>query len=531
MIEEKVSLEKVKAKNIFDYRRLDLVVKYLYAKEILEKPYNDYCTDCYKDLYIRHILMRTMGVEPVDVFGKPCEKVNIDDYINSFKNLIESIKNNGFDENCPVPFCDGLIANGAHRIAAAAALDKDVYIKHVDIGYSWDFNWFCDFGFNTEDKQRILKGFVDLNYDNCAIFVVWNPLFSYIDNVKTIINEYFDIVGDVELDFEDNCIAFTNALLDIYEPNISKCGDDTTILEKSKLLQANHLSFKVIVATNQHKNCEKDLSKLSQDCKKNIRELFDHLLPKECFCTVHSSDGKDECKYLSDVLLSPNNIKYLKMRYDYIPGHNFVRRIRNLPSFLKTMEILTPDDICVIGSGVMTALGIQKDSDSDFITDYKYRDKLGWNTVYLNDDYDIGASDKVANRPKNISDNILIHNSEYHFLFKGIKFANLDMIKDRKSFNPRPKDIIHLRQIELYEKLIGHRNQQKMLMDRIESEKQRRLALENPAPINRKVQYSNAFERIFSIKNEIANNKKFKVVTIAGLKIKIRRGKNNDKNR
>lgn len=92
MIEEKVSLEKVKAKNLFDYRRLDLVVKYLYAKEILEKPYNDYCTDCYKDLYIRHILMRTMGVEPVDVFGKPCEKVNIDDYINSFKNLIESIK-------------------------------------------------------------------------------------------------------------------------------------------------------------------------------------------------------------------------------------------------------------------------------------------------------------------------------------------------------------------------------------------------------------------------------------------------------
>ena len=287
------------------------------------------------------------------------------------------------------------------------------------------------------------------------------------------------------------------------------------------------MSFKVIVVTNQEKNSNKAISELSKNCKEEIRNLFTHILPKECFCTVHSSDGEDETKYLASILLSPNNIKHLKMRTTTEPGLNFVRRVRNLPSFLQTIKIFTPDDICIIGSGVMTALGIQKDSeDLDFITDYKYRDKFGLDAVYLNEDYDIGVCDKVANRPKNIPDNVLIHNSEYHFGFKGIKFANLEIIKDRKSFNPRPKDLIHLRQIELFEKSIGHIEQQKMLMERIEAEKQRRTLLIQNVMKNEKIKYSNFLERIFSVKNEISSMKKYKVLTIFGMKIKFKRRNN-----
>ena len=167
----------------------------------------------------------------------------------------------------------------------------------------------------------------------------------------------------MELDFEDNCTAFTNALLEIYEPNISKSNDDTTILEKSKILQANYLSFKVIVVTNQDKNSDKDISDLTKTCKNDIRDLFNHILPKECFCTVHSSDDEAETRYLAAILLSPNNIKHLKMRISTEARLNFVRRIRNLPSFLQALGILGPNDVCVIGNGVMTALGVQKDSD------------------------------------------------------------------------------------------------------------------------------------------------------------------------
>jgi len=470
-----------KAKSLFSPKRLDFVVKYLYAKEILEKQErNDYQTDVYKDLYIRHILMRTLGVEPKDCYGASSEKQNADDYINSYKNLIIDIRENGFKKEFPIPFNqeEGLCGNGAHRLAACAALDKEVYIQNIRDGLSWDFNWFKQKGFNTEDLQRILKGFVDINAEHCSVFVVWNPLFKCFENVKSVICNYFDIVGEVELDFENNYIAFTNALLEIYEPNIAQAnGDNKVILEKSKLLQSSYLSFKVIVVYNRDKN----ITELSKKCKDDIRNLFNHLLPKECFCTVHSADNCEEAVYLSNILLSPNNIKHLKMRLDSQERPNFNKRIRKLKNFLSTIGIESVNDVCVIGSGVMTALGIQSDSDSDsdFIIDHKYRDALGHETVFLNDDYDIGVSSKVVYRK--VSDNTVIHNNEWHFYYKGVKFANLELIKERKRLSAREKDIIHLREIDLFEKMLGNINQQKLLMERVEAERQRRLGLNGNA--------------------------------------------------
>lgn len=511
----------INAKELINFKRLDLIVKYLYAKEFLEKDENAYNNDIYKDLYIRHILMRTMGVEPERDYEKT-SKFSADDFCNSFEKLILKIKNNGYDSAYPIHINkDKLPENGAHRIAISALMNLQIPYIECDSGCVWDFNWFSKNGFNTEDKQRILKGFVDINLDNCAIFVVWNPLFKHLDNVKAIMNSYFDIVGEVDLDFENNYIAFTNALLEIYEPNISKSGNDIVIREKSKLLQASYLSFKVIVVTNQNKNNDKEIGELSKLCKNDIRDLFNHFLPKECFCTVHSSDCKDECQYLASILLSPNNIKHLKMRVDTIVDSNFINKIRNLPSFLETIGILNKNDICVIGSGVMNALGIQKSSDIDFIIDTKYRNKFGWESVHLNEIYDIGISDKLAKRMTNLSDNILIGNDEYHFWFKGIKFANLEIIKDRKRHSLRAKDIEHLRQIDLFEKMTCSKNQQKILINRIQEEKERRLNFQKSIS-NYKVVYSNIFERILSFKNEISNNKKYKVITILGTKFKIR---------
>lgn len=217
------SVNVLSAKKLFNRKRLDLIVKYLFAKEILDTKNNLYSKDIYKDLYIRHILMRTMGKEPVDIYGNQSSKQTVDDYVNSFRDLIFSIDKNGFDKNNPVPVSsNNLIANGAHRVAACLTLNKEIVTISSEIGIDWGFDWFCNNGFNVEDKQRILKGFIDINTEKCAIFVVWNPLFKYIDNVKTIINKYFDIVGDIELDFENNYIAFTNSLLEIYDQNIAQ---------------------------------------------------------------------------------------------------------------------------------------------------------------------------------------------------------------------------------------------------------------------------------------------------------------------
>lgn len=513
----------INTKELFNRKRLDLIVKYLYAKEIFEKPDNLYSKDIYKDLYIRHILMRNGGVTShLETLQKRC----VDDYCKEFEKLICNMREKGFDKNFPVEITTGgLISNGAHRIATAMALGINTEAIIKDDGFSWGFDWFNDNGFNIEDKQRILKGYVDLKSQNSILFVVWNPLIQYADNIKTVINKYFDVVGDIELDFEDNYIAFINSLLEIYERNIAQNNhDESGILAKAKLLLSNQLSYKVIVATNENKNADISIENLSKDCKCEIRNLFDHILPKEIFCTVHSSDGVEETQYLSNILLSPNNIKYLRMRMDYKTDERLTSLIRKLPDYLKTINIPT-QDICVIGTGVLSAIGIQRhhDSDIDFIIDHKHRNKFGWGAYHLNDDYEIGVSSKQAQGP--ILDDIIIHNDDYHFWFKGIKFANLDIIKDRKKSNSRPKDAFHLRQIELFEKLQGHFNQQQILLKRIAAEKQRRCECHKNKIINTKLYYSNIFERILSFKNEYSNNKKYKVITLCNIRIKLR-GKN-----
>lgn len=514
----------INAKNLINYKRLDLVVKYLYAKEIFESENNYYSKDVYKDLYIRHILMRNMGIEPQRSYESN-SKTSVDVFCNNFQQLVYNIKNNGYDVKQTIKIGkNGLPENGAHRIAISALLNKEIPIERVEHGWSWDFRWFCDNGFNTEDKQRILKGFVDIHSDKSAIFVVWNPLFKYIDNVKAVINNYFDIVGDVELDFENNYIAFTNALLEIYEPNISQNGDETVIREKAKLLQANYLSFKVIVATNQEKNSAKSISELSKNCKDEIRNLFNHILPKECFCTVHSSDGKDECKYLASILLSPNNIKHLKMRINSSYDEKFLIRIRELKQTIQSLNIKSMKDICVIRSGVLTALGILKDTDLDFIVKSEYRKLLGNGDIHLNNNScDIAYLYSIDNYP--IDEDLIIECDDFHFYFKGIKFANLTIVKDQKKLCKKNNDKYHLRQIDLFEKMIGNFNQQKMLMDRVEAERQRRLELQKTKIIDTKVNYSNTFERILSFKNEYSNNKKYKVITLFNVRIKLR-GKN-----
>lgn len=461
---------KIDAKSLVNPKRLDLVVKYLYAKEILENEINTYQQDIYKDLYIRHIAMRTMGEEPDK------SKQNIYEYLTSFRKLIDSIRQNGF---MPPPQCasvpitqDGLLADGSHRIGASVALNQDIYVKEVEQGYTWDFDWFCHNGFNTEDKQRILKGFVDIHSKKCVIFVVWNPLFAYLGNVKAILGRYFDMVGEVELDFEDNYIAFANSLLEVYERNIAQSnGDESGILAKAHLLSAHHLSYKVIVLTSKA-HSDKSIEELSKLAKGEIRNVFNHLLPKEIFCTIHSSDSESECVYLANILLSPNNIKHLKMRHKVSYSDDFINRINSTKQFVRGISI-NIDEICVIRSGVLVALGILEDADIDFIIDDKYRKKFGYGDISLgNKDCDIASLINSL-----VVENSVIYNVENHFYVKGLKFANLDIVKQQKKLLKKKNDAYHLRLIDLFEKMIGNINQRIILAERIEIEKKRRLGV------------------------------------------------------
>ena len=112
----------------------------------------------------------------------------------------------------------------------------------------------------------------------------------------------------------------------------------------------------------------------------------------------------------------------------------------------------------------------------------KYRKKFGPDSISLpHKDYDIVALDQITISQKPIPDDVLISDSEFHWYFKGCKFLNIDIVKEQKQSLKKGNDAIHLRQIELWEKMTGHIEQQKILAERISQEIDRRKTLQMPS--------------------------------------------------
>ena len=469
--------ETLSTKTLFSYKRLDLIIKFLYAQDLL----NDYHNEEVKNLYIRHILMRTGGIEPQDFLKNKSNKTSINDYLDNFKELLFSIKNNGFDSKYPIPITyNNMILNGAHRVACSMALNQEVYVQRYDNASGcWAFEWFDINGFSNEDKMRILKGFIDINKENSAIMIIWKPIYEYIDHIKNIINKDLDIVGEIELNFENNFIAFNNAILDIYNTNSLNKNQYENIISKAELLQTCELSFKVIVLTNQEKNNDKNIYDIVKNVKKKIREYFDFYVSKDVFITVHASDSIEELTCLSNVVLSVNSIRELKKRLNYIYDENFLKFCEECKEQCKNNNI-DINDICIIGSAPMAVYGIKMVSDIDFVTKYKYREKFGDAPVHLSNNIDIASRTYHRNGTNNfINDDLLIDNDNYHFTFNDLKFANLWIIKERKQFSAREKDLRHVRKIELFENLIENVDQRQILKSRILEEQNRRNGIKN----------------------------------------------------
>ena len=110
------------------------------------------------------------------------------------------------------------------------------------------------------------------------------------------------------------------------------------------------------------------------------------------------------------------------------------------------------DEICVVGSSVLTMYGIRENHDVDFVMTSKYRERFASSGVVPFSEYVEMVSQNWA-RSKNrktITDDELILNKKYHFVYQGIKFATLPLLLERKEWQSREKDIRDVKLIEEY---------------------------------------------------------------------------------
>lgn len=122
--EKTYTIERVKARSLLSPLRFDLFAKLYYARH----RYDD-STQAHR-VYIEHIkAFNPDGREP----GRD-DKTSFEEFTNTFDSLLDYFKDNDFDETksiVPVS-SDGIILDGAHRVAALAYYDKEVTIARFD---------------------------------------------------------------------------------------------------------------------------------------------------------------------------------------------------------------------------------------------------------------------------------------------------------------------------------------------------------------------------------------------------------------
>jgi hypothetical protein len=105
------------------------------------------------------------------------------------------------------------------------------------------------------------------------------------------------------------------------------------------------------------------------------------------------------------------------------------------------------EDVCIVGSSSMDVFGIRKSTDLDFILSSKVRDGLYNDDVnILTNSIDLVSKGYLRLADKDVTDDIVINNPQYHFIYKGFKFIDVLLVKKRKEIQCREKDV---RDVEL----------------------------------------------------------------------------------
>lgn len=144
--------------NLINEKRLDIVIRCMACKDILNKGLNGRTE--WIDAYTKLILSMNDGEEFIrpfltnSYFSDYKEKKGVEGFVAELKSLIDSMQKNGFSPRHFIPLSEtGGIINGAHRTAVALALGINVYAK-IYVGFGEPFLSF-------EKKDLKQRGYTD----------------------------------------------------------------------------------------------------------------------------------------------------------------------------------------------------------------------------------------------------------------------------------------------------------------------------------------------------------------------------------
>ena len=438
------------AREFVTSKRIDIAVRYLLFKDFI----NNYENPAHLSLYSRFILARTGGKELVD-FHSTGGKSRIDDYINAGKELCASISKNGFlpEHYIPVNESDEALS-GYHRIAAALVTDEQIMVKEyvANKPLEVDFSFFEKAAFTVDDKIRILRAFIDIYPGDCTVAVLFAPIRDMWEFVERRLSEHFTIVGSVDLDFNNNYLAFDNVIHETYSDGTFW---NSWIGRKSAVLKSAPLVMRAMLLSDEgFKDSETPFYERLKSVKLGIRDSLAFDIDQVPIA-IHIPDTIEETVQQKHIMLSVNNLNKMRMKFTQRYTIQFIDKLNEFKTWCFENRIPIADT-CIVSSGSMSVFGIREPNDIDFTLMPEHRVKFTGDESYkVSENLEIVWRDYVRSKDGTvISDQILITDDNLYFWFFGCKFVNPELVLLKKEYSVayhyRDKDAEDLRALELF---------------------------------------------------------------------------------
>ena len=377
--------------DLLTHKRLDVVVKYLYASNL--------SSDYYKNIYKEHLDVLN------GFYEKDPRKSGFQDFDDAFKSII----NNVVDE--PVPVNDeGHLANGSHRLASALFHQRPINTRDTNSDENYpvecDYKFFIKKGLSSQILKRSALEYAKLK-SNTHVICLFPIAHTRLDEVMDIINEHCNIFYHSSETL--NSRGQIGLIKEIYlkdgwanEQGIQRKCDQC-------FMGKTNITFVLVDA--------KDLETV-KEMKKKIRSLFNvgnH--------SVHINDTHEEAVRIAKTVFNDNSINFLNNR-----------KIATFSNYKNLMSAINPNDNTVItGSTVLSLYGLRDCKDIDLI--YHENAPADSHNQYLETHYKLSVDD-IVNDPRN------------HLYYNGYKYVSLGVIKNMKIVRNEKKDIVDVQLIQ-----------------------------------------------------------------------------------
>jgi len=445
--------EKINARELIVPERIDLIAKIKYVEHYI----NGYDMSFATRLYKKHIEVFSKGT-----YKEPGSntKVSFEAYLDTFNKLIDSIKNNSFDESISViPVgANNIILDGAHRTAIAAYLNLDVTItrfEHVHVDYGIDF-------FTKGLLQSELIDYLAIEYcknkTNTFFACLWpiadDP--NKVDVVERVLNENDKVKVIHQKEVEISYSALRNFIVQIYNNQPWLGNIDNRFKGVDQKVEACYKNNSKLRGYILEADGLDDVLRLKED----IREIYQ--LGKHA---IHITDNQAETIQIANILLNENSLHLLKY------GNPFKYKVFNKRLLEYKRRIAEQEhnlDYYIIdSSSVLSLYGLREANDIDFISNHKDYEKIENESIKSHNDYLMYY--------KSSMDELLWNPSNFLY-FSDIKFTSINQLMHFKSVRQEKKDkddlvlikqigIVHKSRRLLYLQLINwmHRKKRNLL--------------------------------------------------------------------